>query len=500
MGNGGHILGEMMDGETAGYRRRLIDARLERELAQRPTVELYGITHAGKAATARAHAASVCDLAEDGEARDAACADPTLVIAGAEPRAMLDCQAVPALGPAAEGYAEALATAGTNGALILTSSRGPAKSVGASSVASAPDAVARLHMYPLSLQELGVSDGSASLEGLLEGEIRASRFAAGTTERAAGSGAGAGLGAGGIGDGRGTLTTPELARWCCRGGWPATCGFGAAATVSEPSAQEVPDDEPRVETVRGYVDEILADAAAASGLSVATAKALTWALAAHLGEIPDVSALASGMEAATGMNPARDTIRTYLRLLEASQLAIPVSGWVPPGRNRAHMRVKPRYYFADPSIPAALLSDTPEGLLTRYRRLEKLLENLVLRDLLVYLEAAGGGEGGAAADEAGGNARVSYYQESAGLTATFVVERGGAGQPSGAGERDYRWGAVRVCLSDAEADAAAKDLLKVRKRAKVPAPGFLAVVTGRGGYPTKRADGVYVVPIASLGA
>ena len=67
MGNGGHILGEMMDGETAGYRRRLIDARLERELAQRPTVELYGITHAGKAATARAHAASVCDLAEDGD-------------------------------------------------------------------------------------------------------------------------------------------------------------------------------------------------------------------------------------------------------------------------------------------------------------------------------------------------------------------------------------------------------------------------------------------------
>jgi len=246
--------------------------------------------------------------------------------------------------------------------------------------------------------------------------------------------------------------------------------------------------------VRGYVDGILADAAAASGLSVATAKALTWALAAHLGEIPDVSALASGMEAATGMNPARDTIRTYLRLLEASQLATPVSGWVPPGRNRAHMRVKPRYYFADPSIPAALLSDTPEGLLTRYRRLEKLLENLVLRDLLVYLEAAGGGEGGAAADEAGGNARVSYYQESTGLTATFVVERGVAG------ERDYRWGAVRVCLSDAEADAAAKDLLKVRKRAKVPAPGFLAVVTGRGGYPTKRADGVYVVPIASLGA
>ena len=507
--NGGNILGEMMCGETAGYRRRLIDARLERELAQRPTVQLYGITHAGKATTARAHAVSVCDLAEDGDARDAACADPTLVIAGAEPRAMLDCQAVPALGPAAEGYAEALATAGTNGALILTSSRGPAKSAGAASDASTPDAVARLRMYPLSLQELGVSDGSASLEGLLEGEIRASRFAAGAGPSGAWVSVGADAGAGvsgvagvglGIGDGRGTLTTPELARWCCRGGWPATCGFGAAATVSEPSAQEVPDNKPRAETARGYIDEILADAAAASGLSVATAKALTWALAAHLGEIPDASALASGMEAATGMNPARDTIRTYLRLLEASQLAIPVPGWVPPGRNRAHMRVKPRYYFADPSIPAALLSDTPEGLLTRYRRLEKLLENLVLRDLLVYLEAAGGGEGGAAADEAGGNARVSYYQESAGLTATFVVERGVAGQLGVAGESDYRWGAVRVCLSDAEADAAAKDLLKFRKRAKVPAPGFLAVVTGRGGYPVCRKDGVFVVPVAALGA
>jgi len=326
------------------------------------------------------------------------------------------------------------------------------------------------------------------------------------------SGTGYGLGAGyGLagGAGRGTLTTPELARWCCRGGWPALNDFGftqvapnavagesesaIGATESEygvtdnafglvDTARLAPDSAGCGEVVHGYVDEALADAAAAAGLSVATARALAWTLAVHLGEIPDASALASGMEAAAGANPARDTIRTYLRLLEASQLAIPVPGWVPPGRNRAHMRVKPRYYFADPSIPAALLSDTPEALLGRFRRLERLLENLVLRDLLVYLEAADSG------------ARVSYYQESTGLAATFVVERGGLG------ERGYRWGAVRVCLSDAEADAAAKDLLKVRKRAKVPAPGFLAVVTGRGGYPVCRKDGVFVIPVASLGA
>ena len=547
MGNGEHILGEMMDGETAGYRRRLIDARLERELEARPAVELYGITHAGKATSARVHAASVCDLAHDGDARDAARADPTLVIAGAEPRAILDCQAVPALEPAAEAYAEALASAGSNGALILTSSRAaatggavravaqtgldiPTETPGATAVgdtgeanAPAPGGVARLRMYPLSLQELGISDASASLEGLLDGEIRASRFTAGTAPSVGGgidtgmnacnaSGTGYGLGAGyGLagGAGRGTLTTPELARWCCRGGWPALNDFGftqvapnavagesesaIGATESEygvtdnafglvDTARLAPDSAGCGEVVHGYVDEALADAAAAAGLSVATARALAWTLAVHLGEIPDASALASGMEAAAGANPARDTIRTYLRLLEASQLAIPVPGWVPPGRNRAHMRVKPRYYFADPSIPAALLSDTPEALLGRFRRLERLLENLVLRDLLVYLEAADSG------------ARVSYYQESTGLAATFVVERGGLG------ERGYRWGAVRVCLSDAEADAAAKDLLKVRKRAKVPAPGFLAVVTGRGGYPVCRKDGVFVIPVASLGA
>lgn len=475
-----------------GYRRRLIDTRLEQELALHPAVELVGIAHSGKATAAQAYAASTCDLAFDSDARDATRADPTLVIAGPEPRAILDCQTVPVLGPAAGSYAEALATAGTKGALILTSSceetkatqgnlstlseasRGSAVIGGSTEDGVGATAVARLRMYPLSLWELGVSDGRASLEGLFHGEQRASRFTDNPANppRIVGSAEDA-RSARPAGVGRGTLTTPEVARWCCRGGWPAPRGS---------------DDEACTEAVRSYTGEVLADACASSGLSTATAQALAWSLAAHLGEIPDVSAMASGIEASTGVNPARDTIRTYLRLLETCQLMIPVPGWVPPGRNRAHMRVKPRYYFADPSIPAALLSDTPEGLLTRYQRLEKLLENLVLRDLLVYLEATGGG------------ARVSYYQESAGLTATFIIERGARPDAGGAGESDYRWGAVSVCLSDAEADAVAKDLLKVRKRAKASAPGFLAIITGRGSYPIKRDDGVFVIPIASLGA
>lgn len=67
-------------------------------------------------------------------------------------------------------------------------------------------------------------------------------------------------------------------------------------------------------------------------------------------------------------------------------------------------------------------------------------------------------------------------------------------------------GAFEVKLSQAKVDEAARTLLRLQgKLLKPPAsrmapPSFLCVLTGVGEAAYQRPDGVYVVPICSLGA
>lgn len=59
-------------------------------------------------------------------------------------------------------------------------------------------------------------------------------------------------------------------------------------------------------------------------------------------------------------------------------------------RSKARVRVRPKRYFCDPSLAAALLGATPERLLGDMQTLGMLFENLVLRDVRVFLSTYGG--------------------------------------------------------------------------------------------------------------
>lgn len=472
-----------------GYHPRLIDEKIATALGSAAVVEIVGPAGCGKRITALRHAASEVPLATGADARSLAQADPTLIFVGAEPRAVTDAHLVSALGPAAENYGLAVAAAGAKGSLILTSSRaGDSRGVAkgsegapgstqltAGGTRADAEGIARITMGPMTLQELRVSDASVSLEGLLEGEIRPTAHRLESWAQIARVTSGESECGGSVrGEDRpvenplgtimpGALSTPEVARLVCRGGWPS------ALSLSDVAAGEY---------AAAYVRRQTEAACAGTRLDPKTAHALAWSLAAHVSEMPPVSELASGVEAATGTRPARDTIRAYLDLLRQVQLVAGVPGWVPPGRDQAHVRIKPVCYFADPALPAALLAQTPTALLTRPQVLTALLCNLVYRDLSVYLGLQSA------------EIKLYHYAEGKGPEATFIVE-----QPE-----PYCWGAIQVCLSDAGADLAARDLLRLKKRVKACAPSFLAIVTGRGGYPVQREDGIYVIPIANLGA
>ncbi len=158
-------------------------------------------------------------------------------------------------------------------------------------------------------------------------------------------------------------------------------------------------------------------------------------------------------------------------------------GWAPPLRSKKHVRTKPKYYFADPSIPASLLRASPQSLLRDTQTLGNLFETLVLRDVRTFVSAMPGAAN-----------RIGFYRDDKGLEADIIIELG-----------DGRWGAIEVKLSEAKADdeAASRLLRLARKLTANPAeqtksPEFLAIVVGKSFRAYRRNDGVLVIPMVAL--
>ena len=92
-----------------------------------------------------------------------------------------------------------------------------------------------------------------------------------------------------------------------------------------------------------------------------------------------------------------------------------------------------------------------------------LFENLVIRDLRVFLSTY-----------AGIGNEVHYYRDEFGLEVDAIVERGGS------------WAGIEIKLSDTKVDEAVTNLGALRKKvisnpaAQNAEPAFLAVVVGRG--------------------
>lgn len=400
-------------------------------------VEVAGAKWCGKTWTALTRAASVTKLDVASE-RAAAEIDPALALVGDTPHLVDEWQEVPEVWDAARRYVDD--GGNKRGQLLLTGSTALKKEARRSVRHSGTGRIARVVMRPLSLFEMGLSDGTVSLEALFDGE--------------------------GIETRKYSTTIEDVAAWCCRGGWPANLGL--------------PDDLAAL-TAEQYVTTSLSENIIDEGKSEHMAQAVMKALAVNSSRAVTNKTLISDSSYGDSNAPSEPTLMSYVDMLKRFYVIEELKGWEPPMRSKARVRVKPKRYFVDPSLAAALLDATPDRLMNDMQTLGDLFENLVMRDLQVYLSTFGGLGNG-----------LSYYRDESGLEVDFVIEHAG------------KWGAVEVKLSDAKVDAAAASLLKLRdkvtanKAAKNAAPAFLAVVVGKGSLAYKRPDGVCVVPVASL--
>lgn len=146
---------------------------------------------------------------------------------------------------------------------------------------------------------------------------------------------------------------------------------------------------------------------------------------------------------------------------------------------RSSVRVKQavKRHFCDPSLACALLKATPASLLGDLETLGFLFESLCERDLKIYAESFGG--------------TLYHYQDYQGREIDAVVEL-----------PDSRWCAVEIKLGANQIDAAAQNLLSLKKSfendPKGRLPAVLCVLCGLTNAAYQRPDGVYVVPITAL--
>jgi predicted AAA+ superfamily ATPase len=423
------------------YRERLLDIRIERLLQAFGAVEVVGSMWCGKTWMAEAHGNSKISIA-DSRTRELVRIDRDIAFEGDRPHVIDEWQEVPELWD--ETRLAVDAAGGQRGLFILTGSSTPHKD---KVIHSGSGRIARLHLRPMSLYELGESDGTVSLSGLFEG-----RFEAGAC----------------------STDLRVIAEAICKGGWPG------ALTLQQDLATLIPSQ---------YLDTFLSASPSMRGISAHRLRRLLVSLARNLGQAAAYHTLASDMVEGNVEDKRGVITRQQVeRLLEFTKdrfIVEDLPGWDAPVRSRSRVRTKPRRGFVDPSLPASLLGVDSERLLTDFQLFGKLFEELCLRDLRVY----------ASVMDTALPDPIRYYRDSDDLEVDSIIEL-----------RDGRWAALEFKLGENRVNEAVSNLNRLRNKiaanpmARNPEPSFMAVLVAKSSYRYRTPEGVFVFPLSSLTA
>ena len=293
-----------------------------------------------------------------------------------------------------------------------------------------------IRMRPMSLFESGHSSGEVSLAALFDGE-------APTADGTA-------------------LRFESLVERIVIGGWPELID------ASEDDA-------------RGWLDDYLAQITEVDIPSLGirrnprNVRRLLASLGRGVGQPVKGSELAKDVGGADGPI-AKETLAGYLDALDRVHLTDNSEAWRPHMHSRARLRTSPVRYFVDPSLGPAALNIGSKELIANPRALGFHFEALVVRDLRIYAQLMRG--------------VVDSWRDSNGNEVDAVVTGYGG-----------EWGAFEIKLNPAAVDEAAAALIRFATNvdSKVYGePKVLGVITSTG-YAARREDGVYLIPISTLG-
>ncbi len=411
------------------YAPRIADSELQERLRAAGAVLIEGAKACGKTETARQVARSEVLLDVDKAARDAAELNPGLVLEGDIPRLIDEWQLEPGLW---NHVRRAVDERVDPGQFILAGSAQPTDNETRHTGAGR---ISRLRMRPMSLYEVGTSNGKISLAALLDSQ----------GDEASNPG----------------LELEDLATAICRGGWPAFREL------------ELPD---ALRQVRDYLNEIPRDAQRlGSRHRIERVTRLIQSLARNVAT--PVTARTLAADASRPEDPiSDDAVADYLGSLTSLFVVEDQPAWQPHLRSRYRLRRAAKRHFVDPSLAVAALRGEPSALMRDLNFMGLLFESMVIRDLRVYSQAIDG--------------EVMHYQDSSDLEVDAVVQTGnswGAFEVKLGGEKRIEEGAATLTKFRERIDTS-----------KVGNPAALAIIVGTG-YGYIRKDGIRVIPVGCLG-
>lgn len=421
------------------YVKRIIDKEIKKKLAVMGAVVIKGPKWCGKTTSAKKISKSVIEMQNPEMAEnymELAATKPSLLLEGEKPRLIDEWQIAPTLWNAVRYDVD---KTGRKGQYILTGSATP-NDINDKYLHSGVGRFSFINMKPFSLYESNESNGKISLKDIFDKKVNIDGI-------------------------RSELTYEKLAYALCRGGWPASLGL---------------DEENALEISKSYIDVLCeSDISKVDNISRNPRLART-ILRAYSRQISTIDSDKTLYEDVMS-NYAEVTERTiieYLHALERLYIIEEIDSWNPNIRSKTAIRSSKKKTMVDPSLAVAALGVSPKDLMLDINTFGLLFENLVDRDLSIYVNGIGG--------------YIEHYRDRYGLECDSVIHL-----------NDGRYGLIEVKLGSMKGIKEAEEhLLKLKslieKNKKMRKPEFLMIITGITDIAYTTNNDIMVVPIGCL--
>lgn len=415
------------------YIPRIVDNVLKNKLEYMGAVLIEGCKWCGKSTTARQFAKSYIEFQDPDKKMQYDKTNqtkPSLFLEGEKPRLFDEWQMYPVVWDSIRINVD---HTGLKGQYILTGSARPMED---SVMHSGTGRISKLLMRPMSLYESGESNGSVSLNDIINGNDI---------------------------EGVSTLDFDSLINVMIRGGWPETLNI---------------EGDNKYKISKEYVKSLLSEGIkTVDGIERSTQKmnAVLKSISRNISTNTSKSTILEDVKTEFNNEISRPTLDYYLNTLEKLYILEYIPATNLNLRSKTPLRISPKLELVDPSLAIATLNLKREDLIKDLNFTGFIFENMCIRDLKIYADAI--------------DARLSYYRDKNDFEVDCILETA-----------DGKWGAIEIKLGAGEIPDAVVNLTKFKDKVdtdKYGEPSFLMVLTGAD-YSYKREDGIYVVSIGNL--
>lgn len=425
----------IMNNDTI-YLPRLIESAITESMKSNGCVVIEGPKWCGKSTTAERFAKSVVKLQKPAtydQYKTLANIGDDNLLSGEKPLLFDEWQKIPELWDYIRNYID---ESSGKGLFLLT---GSAKPIEDKNRHSGIGRIKKITMRTMSLWESNESSGEVSLLDLF-----------GETNHISG---------------KNRYQLKDIAYLICRGGFPSA--------VTEKNINTA------LNYAKDYVNTLVSsDITTVDEIKRNTkrARAILKSYARNISTAAKMTTILNDIQANIEIQDIR-TVNSYFDAFAKLFVIDETESWTPKLRSKTTIRTTNTKHFVDPSIATAILDATPNDLMNDLNTFGLLFENLVIRDLKIYVQSLEG--------------NVYNYRDKSGLEADAVIHL-----------NDGRWGLIEIKLGgEALINQGARTLQLLKNKIdqeKMSKPSFLAVITAVDSFAYRREDGVYVVPIGCL--